>query len=239
MTRRFDRKILIPKILEQNTNNLLNFDFHPLPNSSLPSVSNTGWSPNPKLIRKYKKGGRRGAKSIGGGGKNLVTRHREIQEQTEAVDGRPVIGSHRVYTTAVVSKSRNKWSRRNAKKKKKKNRGARRPNYPLPAARRWLSSFRAARVVGGGGSTRRRREVEIKFHVETVWLAAFREWFSICDAEAVVYLPYPSCTPRPIHATPARSFFWKRRRRGGGRSSAVGRDPHSAADRDVMIAIFR
>lgn len=120
MTRRFDRKILIPKILEQNTNNLLNFDFHPLPNSFLPSVSNTGWSPNPKLIRKYKKGGRRGAKSIGGGEKNLVTRHREIQEQTEAVDGRPVIGSHRVYTTAVVSKSRNKWSRRNAKKKKKK-----------------------------------------------------------------------------------------------------------------------
>lgn len=36
----------------------------------------------------------------------------------------------------------------------------------------WLSSFRVARMVsgeeGGGSPPRRRREVEIKFHVETV-----------------------------------------------------------------------
>lgn len=100
-----------------------------------------------------------------------VTRHRGIRQQTEPVDGRPVIGSHRVYN-AVVSKSRNKWSRRNAKK----NGGARRPNYPLPASRRggcrrfaWRGWF-GGRGRGDGveDPTRRRREVEIKFHVETV-----------------------------------------------------------------------
>lgn len=54
---------------------------------------------------------------------------------------------HRVYN-AVVSKSRNKWSRRGTAKK---NRGARRPNYPLPAVVVVVVSRGAGGFGGGGG----------------------------------------------------------------------------------------
>lgn len=141
------RKILIPKFSNNSkrTNKFPQprFSFLPSPESfpmqmrilpNRPFLDSKRWRiRNLKLIREYIKKVREGGenrleRTIG---KNLVTRHRGIRQQTEPVDGRPVIGSHRVYN-AVVSKSRNKWSRRNAKK----NRGARRPNYSLPAARR-------------------------------------------------------------------------------------------------------
>lgn len=81
-----------------------------------------------------------------GSEKNLVTAG--YATQTEPVlDGRPVIGPHRVYN-AVVSKSRNKWSRRGTAKK---NRGARRPNYPLPAVVVVVVSRGAGGFGGGGG----------------------------------------------------------------------------------------
>lgn len=52
---------------------------------------------------------------------------------------------------------------------------------------------------------------------------------------------YPTPPAHPVRYTPPRPdhFFESGGGGGGGRSSAVGRDPHSAADRDVMIAIFR
>lgn len=97
------------------------------------------------------------------------SRHRGIRNANGTGVGRAsgYRRPHRVYN-AVVSKSRNKWSRRGTAKK---NRGARRPNYPLPAVvvvvvSRGADGFGGGE--GGGSPPRRRREVEIKFHVETV-----------------------------------------------------------------------
>lgn len=122
-----------------------------------------------------------------GSEKNLVTAG--YATQTEPVlDGRPVIGVPIEYTTRLY---RNRET--NGADGERQKRIEARVDRTIRYRPWWLSSFRVARVVsgeeGGGSPPRRRREVEIKFHVETVWLAAFREWFSICDGEAVVHPP--------------------------------------------------
>lgn len=110
----------------------------------------------------------RGEKSIGEKDRKKISSPRDTATQTEPVlDGRPVIGVPIEYTTRLY---RNRET--NGADGERQKRIETRVDRTIRYRPWWLSSFRVARMVsgeeGGGSPPRRRREVEIKFHVETV-----------------------------------------------------------------------